>query len=329
MPMGGDDGARAFWRDAVGLTEVTPPPELAGRPVRWFRAFDELGAISIEVHVLADEHFVPARLAQPGDPGQLGGRTGGPRRADRVRWLRAQLGPADDIRRLSALPLLGRLRQPGRGDDPRPVTPGTVLPVTGDGSPGHRGRFFRSPGTVPLVTRDGSLGHQGRFSRSPGTVLPVTRDGSSGHRLHRLSGAEASDQRLLATAWRRTESPSGPIGLAAVITTPARSWTCRDLGPGGRDRLGAWTPQHRSPLGGVGAVSKLRSSCGPVQVSSLVRTTQTTGKRRSHVRNQLFVDPHRPRPRWYRPDGSEGAGGTGQARRSGPGDGPRPQQADQ
>ncbi|MFT3833892.1 MAG: glyoxalase [Micropruina sp.] len=65
MPTGGDDGARAFWRDAVGLTEVTPPPELAGRPVRWFRAFDELGAITLEVHVLADEHFVPARLAHP------------------------------------------------------------------------------------------------------------------------------------------------------------------------------------------------------------------------------------------------------------------------
>lgn len=62
MPVGGDDGARAFWRDAVGLTEVSPPPELAGRPVRWFRAFDFSGATTLEVHVLADEGFVPVRL---------------------------------------------------------------------------------------------------------------------------------------------------------------------------------------------------------------------------------------------------------------------------
>ncbi|MFT3861746.1 glyoxalase [Micropruina sp.] len=65
MPVGGDEQVRAFWRDAVGLTEVTPPPELAGRPVLWFRAFDETGAISVEIHVLADEAFVPARLAHP------------------------------------------------------------------------------------------------------------------------------------------------------------------------------------------------------------------------------------------------------------------------
>ena len=251
MPMGGDDGARAFWRDAVGLTEVTPPPELAGRPVRWFRAFDELGAISIEVHVLADEHFVPARLAQPGDPGQLGGRTGGPRRADRVRWLRAQLGPADDIRRLSALPLLGRLRQPGRGDDPRPVTPRTVLPVTGDGSSGHQGRFFRSPGTVLPVTGDGSLGHQGRFFRSPSTP----------------------------TLWRRGERPAAPGDRVEANRKPIRPHRTRrghhhagalvDLSrPGSGWQRSTWCLDAAAPFSarrggrGVQAAVQLRSSAG-------------------------------------------------------------------
>ncbi len=65
MPIGGDERTRAFWRDAVGLTEVSPPPELAGRPVRWFRAFDEAGATTLEIHVLAEEPFVPARKAHP------------------------------------------------------------------------------------------------------------------------------------------------------------------------------------------------------------------------------------------------------------------------
>ena len=65
MPAGDDDGARAFWRDAVGLTEVSPPPELAGRPVRWFRALDAAGATTLEIHVMAQEPFVPARLAHP------------------------------------------------------------------------------------------------------------------------------------------------------------------------------------------------------------------------------------------------------------------------
>ncbi len=65
MPVGGDDGARAFWRDTIGLSEVTPPPELIGRPVRWFRAFDDAGAVTLEVHVLAEDPFVPARMAHP------------------------------------------------------------------------------------------------------------------------------------------------------------------------------------------------------------------------------------------------------------------------
>lgn len=65
MPVGGDDGARAFWRDTMGLSEVTPPPELIGRPVRWFRAYDDAGAVTLEVHVLAEDPFVPARMAHP------------------------------------------------------------------------------------------------------------------------------------------------------------------------------------------------------------------------------------------------------------------------
>lgn len=65
IPVGGEDGTRAFWRDAMGLTEVSPPPELAAGPLCWFRAFDDAGATTVEIHVRAEETFVPARLAHP------------------------------------------------------------------------------------------------------------------------------------------------------------------------------------------------------------------------------------------------------------------------
>lgn len=63
-PPGGEDEARRFWRDGLGLTEVPKPADLAGRGGCWFRAGpgDAGGA---EVHVGVEDPFVPARKAHP------------------------------------------------------------------------------------------------------------------------------------------------------------------------------------------------------------------------------------------------------------------------
>jgi catechol 2,3-dioxygenase-like lactoylglutathione lyase family enzyme len=64
-PTGGEDAARRFYADALGLTEVAKPPSLAGRGGCWFRAYDERGAVTAEVHVGIEDPFVPARKAHP------------------------------------------------------------------------------------------------------------------------------------------------------------------------------------------------------------------------------------------------------------------------
>jgi catechol 2,3-dioxygenase-like lactoylglutathione lyase family enzyme len=64
-PPGGEDDARRFYRDAVGLTEVDKPATLQGRGGAWFRAYDGLGAVSAEVHVGVEDPFTPARKAHP------------------------------------------------------------------------------------------------------------------------------------------------------------------------------------------------------------------------------------------------------------------------
>ncbi len=58
-PVGGEDAARRFYGELLGLTEVAKPPGLAGRGGVWFR---EPG---VELHVGVDEHFTPARKAHP------------------------------------------------------------------------------------------------------------------------------------------------------------------------------------------------------------------------------------------------------------------------
>jgi catechol 2,3-dioxygenase-like lactoylglutathione lyase family enzyme len=58
-PPGGEDVARAFYRDALGMTEVTKPPALAARGGCWFRAGDA------ELHVGVEQDFRPARKAHP------------------------------------------------------------------------------------------------------------------------------------------------------------------------------------------------------------------------------------------------------------------------
>ena len=60
MPPGGEDAARSFYRDLLGIPEVVKPPELAGRGGCWF----EHG--SVRVHLGVEAEFIAARKAHPG-----------------------------------------------------------------------------------------------------------------------------------------------------------------------------------------------------------------------------------------------------------------------
>ena len=64
IPRDGEDRARRFYGEALGLTEVPKPPSLAGRGGCWFRAFED-GAVVAEIHLGVDSPFVPARKAHP------------------------------------------------------------------------------------------------------------------------------------------------------------------------------------------------------------------------------------------------------------------------
>ena len=59
IPVGGEDAARAFYVDVLGMVEVPKPPVMAARGGAWFRAGP------IEIHVGADPDFTPARTAHP------------------------------------------------------------------------------------------------------------------------------------------------------------------------------------------------------------------------------------------------------------------------
>jgi catechol 2,3-dioxygenase-like lactoylglutathione lyase family enzyme len=58
-PEGGEDAARRFYGEVLGLPEVPKPPALAARGGCWFR--DE----GVEVHVGVEAGFTPARKAHP------------------------------------------------------------------------------------------------------------------------------------------------------------------------------------------------------------------------------------------------------------------------
>jgi catechol 2,3-dioxygenase-like lactoylglutathione lyase family enzyme len=64
-PPGGEDATRRFYRDGIGMTEVEKPEALRARGGVWFRAYDEPGAVSAEVHVGVEDPFAPARKAHP------------------------------------------------------------------------------------------------------------------------------------------------------------------------------------------------------------------------------------------------------------------------
>jgi catechol 2,3-dioxygenase-like lactoylglutathione lyase family enzyme len=64
-PPGGEDDARRFYGEGLGLIEVEKPAALAGRGGAWFRGYDETGIVTAELHVGVEEPFAPARKGHP------------------------------------------------------------------------------------------------------------------------------------------------------------------------------------------------------------------------------------------------------------------------
>jgi catechol 2,3-dioxygenase-like lactoylglutathione lyase family enzyme len=63
-PVGGEDAARRFYAEGLGLTEVEKPAPLRGRGGAWFRAYDR-GRVAAEIHVGVDDQCVTAGQAHP------------------------------------------------------------------------------------------------------------------------------------------------------------------------------------------------------------------------------------------------------------------------
>lgn len=59
MPAGGEDRARAFYRDLLGVPEVEKPDNLKPRGGCWFEAD------GLRIHLGVEEDFRPARKAHP------------------------------------------------------------------------------------------------------------------------------------------------------------------------------------------------------------------------------------------------------------------------
>lgn len=59
MPPGGEDEARAFYRDALGMAEQPKPAHLVSRGGCWF------GQDALRIHLGVDPDFRPARKAHP------------------------------------------------------------------------------------------------------------------------------------------------------------------------------------------------------------------------------------------------------------------------
>jgi catechol 2,3-dioxygenase-like lactoylglutathione lyase family enzyme len=63
-PPDGEDAARRFYSDGLGMTEVEKPEDLRARGGVWFRSFTD-GAVVAELHVGVEDPFRPARKAHP------------------------------------------------------------------------------------------------------------------------------------------------------------------------------------------------------------------------------------------------------------------------
>lgn len=59
MPKGSEDLARGFYRDVLGMKEISKPEPLAGRGGCWF------GSEEAQVHLGVEEDFRPAKKAHP------------------------------------------------------------------------------------------------------------------------------------------------------------------------------------------------------------------------------------------------------------------------
>jgi catechol 2,3-dioxygenase-like lactoylglutathione lyase family enzyme len=59
MPPGGEDAARRFYGDVLGLEEVAKPAALAGRGGAWFRS------AGVQLHLGVEADFQPSRKAHP------------------------------------------------------------------------------------------------------------------------------------------------------------------------------------------------------------------------------------------------------------------------
>lgn len=60
MPPGGEEQAREFYRDLLGIPEIEKPRRLAVRGGCWFEDGD------LKIHVGVDQEFRPAKKAHPG-----------------------------------------------------------------------------------------------------------------------------------------------------------------------------------------------------------------------------------------------------------------------
>jgi catechol 2,3-dioxygenase-like lactoylglutathione lyase family enzyme len=60
MPPGGDEDARAFYGEVLGMREISKPKGLAAMTVVWFAANED----GDEVHVFKEEHLGPNSAAQ-------------------------------------------------------------------------------------------------------------------------------------------------------------------------------------------------------------------------------------------------------------------------
>ena len=64
-PPDGEDVARTFYVEGLGMTEVDKPADLVARGGCWFRAYDDQDAVAAELHVGVEDPFAPARKAHP------------------------------------------------------------------------------------------------------------------------------------------------------------------------------------------------------------------------------------------------------------------------
>lgn len=62
---GGEDTARRFYGEGLGLTEVEKPEDLKPKGGAWFRAYGVGRVVTAEIHVGVEDPFAPALKAHP------------------------------------------------------------------------------------------------------------------------------------------------------------------------------------------------------------------------------------------------------------------------